>query len=610
MKKILILCAGLFLGMTANAQTPYSLSGTSYVQTFDGLANGLPLGWRVDSMVNKNAGLGNDAQFRFSTAQVAWSNVSRGFKNLASSDGLTAASTSTDQNNSTDRALGARQVSSAGWDDKDSLIDFAFQVANTSGLSAFNLSFKFMSLSISGGRSNQWIVQYGLGANPSTFTTIATSPATINADSTFQNGTFTVNFGTALDNQNQPVWIRITPTDTTIGTGSRPQVAIDDFNLTWTGTAVNNTPQIVSFNPADNTTGLAAGTTNLTVTFDKNIAAGTGNITVYNLTDATNQVIAASATTVSGMVATIPGVNLATSKDYAVQFDSTCFKANGYSSLGVYNNTTWNFSTVTPPPPPMTSLNETFTGCNAPLLGSFMQTSVAGAQTWRCSNFGRNDTDAVYMNGGTATEAFDNTDWLVSAPLDMSAMSTPYFHFWAKRRFVGTVTKEVYVSNNYAGDPLTATWIPLGINLNALDTIWTPFYNANLSAYKSTLFNIGFKYVSTATPTPNAEEWTLDDIYITDGPVGLSTVTMDQASFYVLGNVTDSRLNLMLESAKSDAYQLTVRDMMGHVIYSSQIAVNPGKNKVQASLPSLSQGVYMVDVQNEHAKGVVKFVNQ
>jgi len=53
-----------------------------------------------------------------------------------------------------------------------------------------------------------------------------------------------------------------------------------------------------------------------------------------------------------------------------------------------------------------------------------------------------------------------------------------------------------------------------------------------------------------------------------------------------------------------------VRDMMGHVIYNSQIAVNAGKNKVQVSLPSLSQGVYMVDVQNEHAKGVVKFVNQ
>lgn len=598
----------LFIGFTSMAQSPYSLSGTSYTQTFDGLANGLPLGWRVDSMVNKNAGLGNDAQFRFSTAQASWSNVSRGFKNLASSDGLTSASTSTDQNASTDRALGARQVSSAGWDDKDSLIDFAFQIANTAGLNSFNLSFKFMSLSLTGGRSNFWTVQYGLGANPTSFTTIATSPATIKADSTFQNGTFTVNFGTALDNQTQPVWIRITPTDTTMGTGSRPQVAIDDFSLTWTGTAVNNTPQIVSLNPADNTTGLAAGTTNLTVTFDKNLTIGTGNVTVYNLTDATNQVIAASAASVSGMVATIPGVNLVLSKDYAVQFDSTCFKANGYSSLGIYNNTTWNFSTNTPPPPPITSLNETFTGCNAPLLGVFMQTSVVGTNSWRCSNFGRNDTDAVYMNGGSATEAFDNEDWLVSAPIDLSAMTAPNFHFWAKRRFVGTVTKEVFVSNNYAGDPTTATWTPLGINLTSLDTVWTLFKNTNLTAYKSTPINIGFKYVSTATPTPNAEEWTLDDISITDGPLGVPTFTLNQSEFYVLGYAVDNQLNLMLESQKSAQYQLTILDMLGNQVYTNSIKTNEGKNKIQLQLPTLSSGLYMVELRNNEARGVVKFI--
>ncbi|MBK8144565.1 MAG: hypothetical protein IPK62_05975 [Bacteroidetes bacterium] len=64
--------------------------------------------------------------------------------------------------------------------------------------------------------------------------------------------------------------------------------------------------------------------------------------------------------------------------------------------------------------PPVTSLNETFTGCASPLLGLFTETSVVGAQTWRCSNFGHNDTDAVYMNGYAGGMTNDNEDWLVS----------------------------------------------------------------------------------------------------------------------------------------------------------------------------------------------------
>ncbi|MBK8144566.1 MAG: hypothetical protein IPK62_05980 [Bacteroidetes bacterium] len=46
------------------------------------------------------------------------------------------------------------------------------------------------------------------------------------------------------------------------------------------------------------------------------------------------------------MTATIPGANLVVGKNYAVQFDSTCFKSGVYSSLGIYNNTLWNFFNI------------------------------------------------------------------------------------------------------------------------------------------------------------------------------------------------------------------------------------------------------------------------
>ncbi len=132
MKKILLSLVVIAAAMTSFAQMPFVLSGTNYTQSFDNLGSGLPMGWRVDTLVNKNAGLGNDAQVRYSSTTVTWSSTSRGFKNVASADGLTSASSSADQNNSTDRALAVRQVgSNAGWDDLDSLVSFNFGIANT-----------------------------------------------------------------------------------------------------------------------------------------------------------------------------------------------------------------------------------------------------------------------------------------------------------------------------------------------------------------------------------------------------------------------------------------------------------------------------------------------
>ena len=52
---------------------------------------------------------------------------------------------------------------------------------------------------------------------------------------------------------------------------------------------------ISTLNPADNSTGVALGA-NLVATFSENIARGTGNITVKNLTDATQTTIAVTDT--------------------------------------------------------------------------------------------------------------------------------------------------------------------------------------------------------------------------------------------------------------------------------------------------------------------------
>jgi hypothetical protein len=121
-------------------------------------------------------------------------------------------------------------------------------------------------------------------------------------------------------------------------------------------------PTTSSFSPADDATGVAVGA-NLVATFSENIAIGTGNITIRNVSDNSSYTIAITDTaqvSISGAVLTInPTANLANGKNYAVQIASTAIKdlANNFFA-GIINDTTWKFATVAdttaPSPNPMT----------------------------------------------------------------------------------------------------------------------------------------------------------------------------------------------------------------------------------------------------------------
>jgi endonuclease/exonuclease/phosphatase family metal-dependent hydrolase/uncharacterized protein YdeI (BOF family) len=82
-----------------------------------------------------------------------------------------------------------------------------------------------------------WIVEYGIGDTPTTFSALTTSPTTLTTGSTaFSNTTVNANFGTALDNITTSVWIRIRTAGTSTGSGNRPTTAIDDFILNYSTT--------------------------------------------------------------------------------------------------------------------------------------------------------------------------------------------------------------------------------------------------------------------------------------------------------------------------------------------------------------------------------------
>ena len=132
-----------------------------------------------------------------------WNATGGGYKNYASATGLIATSDATAQNGSTNRALGVRQVTAT-----DQGVAFAFRIRIRSPKPIL----QFLSNNshwTSVGRTTTWVVDYGLGATPASFTPVTTAPALLTTGPVFTNTTVTASFGAALNNSAQPVWIRV-----------------------------------------------------------------------------------------------------------------------------------------------------------------------------------------------------------------------------------------------------------------------------------------------------------------------------------------------------------------------------------------------------------------
>lgn len=231
---------------TASGSGSITLGNTSpFVINFDNLAtSGIPSGVYVKQDATADY-TGNEATVTSATfnstsqiytlGAVSWNTTSLGFKNYASATGLTSTTSTTLQSAATNRALGSRQTGTAG-SGGDPGYAYAFQLANTTGKTNLKLTFKLQSLDApaTAGRTVTWKVDYAVGLSPAGFTTVTTSPATLTtANGTFSNTTVTVNFGSALNNINQPVWIRVVALTSSTGGGNRPSTAIDDVSFSW-----------------------------------------------------------------------------------------------------------------------------------------------------------------------------------------------------------------------------------------------------------------------------------------------------------------------------------------------------------------------------------------
>ena len=607
MKKIKLLSLLLALSTFAFAQTPVNLTGASTATNFDGgsldngsgsLLNTFPAGWGLEELGSGSsangfyrAGTGSSNAGDARSFGMA-SNQERAFGGVAS--GSVQPMLGFAFRNNTGNAITSMNVSYTGeqWraGDTNPLVD--------------SLLFEYsLNASSIGDMSATWTAVSALdflSPNPTGGMSSGSLDGNLAGNKTSKNSMITVN----VPNGDT---VRFRWRDINIS-GSDDGLSVDDFTMTVTTTGGPLPPSLLSTTPADNATNVPLSTTSLTLTFDQALTSlGTGNARLTNMTTLSSVNIPIGSITYVGSTATLTGVTLVSNNDYSVQIDSGIFIAASGAYTGISDSTIWNFkSENTTPPPAITSLNESFTGCQDPNFGVFKAHSAVGGQNWRCTTFGHNDSNAVYMNGYAGSPQ-DNEDWLVSPPLDFSLMTTPHLHFWSKLRFPANTTKEFMVSTNYSGlgNPTLATWTPIQVNnWSGLDTTWKWFLNTDLTQYKGSNFHIAFKYTSDTTA---ADEWTLDDIMVTDGPLSISTFSANDLSVRVLG-AANSNLNIQTQSAHTRKLNYSILDMTGRVISKGMFNVIQGKQNHSFNTSALNSGMYFLSLNNEQAKTTVKFL--
>jgi hypothetical protein len=185
------------------------------------------------------------------------------------------------------------------------------------------------------------------------------------------------------------------------------------------------TPQLTASNPVDNATDFTGST--LSLTFDQNMLAGTGRISIFDAADdseITGAGVSSSRVTISGNTVTLDLINpLPLDKDYYVSIPASALKGTSDNFFpGILDKTTLSFSGATTPAltaaNPMDDATD-FTGTELTL--TFDRDMFAG--TGRISIMDASDDSEVTGAGvGSSRVDFTNNvvtvDLIIPLPLD------------------------------------------------------------------------------------------------------------------------------------------------------------------------------------------------
>lgn len=152
-----------------------------------------------------------------------------------------------------------------------------------------------------------------------------------------------------------------------------------------------------------------------------------------------------------------------------------------------------------------------FDGFEGSLTDHWIPVNVKGNQVWNIQQFG-NPKPCAVMNGFASGNNL-NEDWLISKPFSLQGFSSATLSFETDVRYNGHPL-EVFITENYTGNPSTTVWIPLSAILDpnsAQFNTWTYSGDISLNAFVNKEIQIAFRYTSTPAA---AATWELDNVKV------------------------------------------------------------------------------------------------
>ena len=157
-------------------------------------------------------------------------------------------------------------------------------------------------------------------------------------------------------------------------------------------------------------------------------------------------------------------------------------------------------------------------------FNTFTPFSVSGAQSWHQSG-----SYGAVCSGYTAGLNFENEDWLVSAPMNLTQTDNVKLTFSHTRGSAAVVNVgvtqgwyKVFATSDFTGDPATTQWVELtGFN-QSIPTAWQFVPSGELiipEAAKSATSRIAFRYTSSATESAT---WEIKNVKVTGEPQSTS----------------------------------------------------------------------------------------
>ncbi len=599
MKKLFTLIVVTCLGLSTQAQTTLwsesfdSASAPGYAVTLGG--EGLDL--------NPTYGTTSDYFFRTSGTYFFFTG-----------------SSTTMYNGNTGDFFAAQDVDDGGWTGSATPSQLTWTGINIAGYSALNFEGLFASIATAKIDAADYVtVEYSIDGGPWTALLDFRNDGTTSNTEFLEDSNFDgvgdqnnldsnfMSFNKSIPGIGLTLDLRITAS---VNAGGE-DMAWDEFKVTGVLAAFYQ-PNINSFTPANGSTDVSI-TTDLTITLDTATMAGTGMIHLVNNTGGADIDIAASSADVSFNAKTVTVTNLSLDHetDYTVLIDSDAFVlSTGEVSTGIYDITRWNFRTTMAADTVMI-LNSTFDDCGAVTgyAASFKIHNPEGSKNWRCSIYGHNDSNAVYMNGYSNGGPQTNLDYLVSPAINNGG-SALFMSFWQKRRFNGNNDAEVVYSTDYDGisSPETFTWTAIYQDNGSQDTVWNEVQNLDLSAVASSVFYVAFRYTSDSVTNSGAFEWSIDDITMTtDNADAVSNLYTSGLDVDVIGNpVQNGTLKLAMDLPTGMNLQATMSTIMGQEVRNIDFYAPAGQSDKSVDVSGLAPGLYLLQVRGESNGAVLK----